>query len=522
MRDLRRRRRHELRHLPDPRRPACRCSTRATSSACRSSRRWVDVRSIGAGGGSIARVDRRRPAAGRPAERRAPCPGRRATAAAARSRRSPTPPSCSGCSATVASPAASRSTRERAEAALAPLAERLGAGRRRRGGARRRCAIATRRDGRRDPRDHRRARPRPARGRADGVRRRRPAVRDAAGGRARARPLRDARRSPATSRPGACSAPTSCRPPSRTRLVRLADDAAPRPSTRSPRSCSPSSRRAPAADGSAARGAPRPALPRPGADADDRGRRARTGRARRRRRRRRSTPPSARVPRTFGHAMDERARARHACARSVARCRASSPRLPRAGEQRGGARRRSRGVLVRRGDVARAFALVERAALGAGDVARRARRSCARRRRPPTWTPASRPSVHPNGALIATEAARMSVDGRSPTPVDPITTEVVRHGLNSAAEQMKRALVRTAFSPVIYEVLDFAAALYDRDVRDCSPRRPSLPHLHGHDELLRRGARSRRSAARTRSSRATSSSTTCPTAPARTRRTSPS
>ena len=45
---------------------------------------------------------------------------------------------------------------------------------------------------------------------------------------------------------------------------------------------------------------------------------------------------------------------------------------------------------------------------------------------------------------------------------DPITTEVIRHGLNSAAEQMKRALIRTAFSPVIYEVLDFAVAIYDR------------------------------------------------------------
>src|SRR6476469_6326632 len=51
------------------------------------------------------------------------------------------------------------------------------------------------------------------------------------------------------------------------------------------------------------------------------------------------------------------------------------------------------------------------------------------------------------------------------TAVDPVTTEVVRHGLISAAEQMKRALVRTAFSPVIYEVLDFAVAIYDRDVR---------------------------------------------------------
>ena len=49
--------------------------------------------------------------------------------------------------------------------------------------------------------------------------------------------------------------------------------------------------------------------------------------------------------------------------------------------------------------------------------------------------------------------------------VDPVTTEVVRHALISAAEQMKRALVRTAFNPVIYEVFDFAVAIYDRQVR---------------------------------------------------------
>ena len=48
---------------------------------------------------------------------------------------------------------------------------------------------------------------------------------------------------------------------------------------------------------------------------------------------------------------------------------------------------------------------------------------------------------------------------------DPITTEVIRHGLDSAANQMKRALIRTAFSPVIYEVLDFAVAIYDREIR---------------------------------------------------------
>ena len=61
---------------------------------------------------------------------------------------------------------------------------------------------------------------------------------------------------------------------------------------------------------------------------------------------------------------------------------------------------------------------------------------------------------------------------------DPVTTEVIRHGLNSAAEQMKRTLMRTAFSPVIYEVLDFAVALYDRDVRLLA-QAPSLPLFMG-------------------------------------------
>ena len=61
---------------------------------------------------------------------------------------------------------------------------------------------------------------------------------------------------------------------------------------------------------------------------------------------------------------------------------------------------------------------------------------------------------------------------------DPITTEIIRHGLNSAANQIKRALVRTAFSPIIYEVLDFAAVLYDRQFRLLA-QAPSLPFFMG-------------------------------------------
>ena len=62
--------------------------------------------------------------------------------------------------------------------------------------------------------------------------------------------------------------------------------------------------------------------------------------------------------------------------------------------------------------------------------------------------------------------------------VDPVTAEIVRHSLNSAADQMKRALVRTAFSPVIYEVLDFASAIYDKHYRLLA-QAPSLPLFMG-------------------------------------------
>lgn len=48
---------------------------------------------------------------------------------------------------------------------------------------------------------------------------------------------------------------------------------------------------------------------------------------------------------------------------------------------------------------------------------------------------------------------------------DAVTSEIVRNGLQAAAEQMKLALCRTAFSPVIYEMIDFCCALYDDEVR---------------------------------------------------------
>jgi N-methylhydantoinase B len=64
----------------------------------------------------------------------------------------------------------------------------------------------------------------------------------------------------------------------------------------------------------------------------------------------------------------------------------------------------------------------------------------------------------------------MSVETESPsdrtaTAVDPVTASIIRHGLDAAADQMLVALKRTAFSPIIYDILDGGGAFYDRHFR---------------------------------------------------------
>jgi N-methylhydantoinase B len=49
--------------------------------------------------------------------------------------------------------------------------------------------------------------------------------------------------------------------------------------------------------------------------------------------------------------------------------------------------------------------------------------------------------------------------------IDPITIEVIRNYLLSAAREMNRNLVRTAYSTTIYEVHDFGVGIYDRRCR---------------------------------------------------------
>ena len=128
----------------------------------------LDIHTIGAGGGSIARLDAGGALVVGPAERGRRARARRATAAAAPSRRSPTPTSCSAASTTRSTfPGLGRldvARRARGTAARGRRRGRRGRGRRRgdgTGGARR----------------DRRARRRPARSRAGRVRRRGAAAR---------------------------------------------------------------------------------------------------------------------------------------------------------------------------------------------------------------------------------------------------------------------------------------------------------------------------------------------------------
>lgn len=51
----------------------------------------------------------------------------------------------------------------------------------------------------------------------------------------------------------------------------------------------------------------------------------------------------------------------------------------------------------------------------------------------------------------------------SSTNVDPITVEVIRHRLLSNATEMSETIKRAAYSPIIYEVLDFSNSIHDRN-----------------------------------------------------------
>src|ERR1700756_4385484 len=51
------------------------------------------------------------------------------------------------------------------------------------------------------------------------------------------------------------------------------------------------------------------------------------------------------------------------------------------------------------------------------------------------------------------------------TALDPITLEVIRHGIVSITDQIDANITRTAFSPYIYEYKDYAVGMTDASGR---------------------------------------------------------
>ncbi|MGH8220264.1 MAG: hydantoinase B/oxoprolinase family protein, partial [Steroidobacteraceae bacterium] len=66
----------------------------------------------------------------------------------------------------------------------------------------------------------------------------------------------------------------------------------------------------------------------------------------------------------------------------------------------------------------------------------------------------------------------MKTRNRNP---DPITLEVLRHGLVAAADEMAAVLCKTAYNMMIYEVRDFCCGLLDSEGRMISQNRGGLP-----------------------------------------------
>jgi N-methylhydantoinase B len=73
------------------------------------------------------------------------------------------------------------------------------------------------------------------------------------------------------------------------------------------------------------------------------------------------------------------------------------------------------------------------------------------------------------------------------TQTDPATVEVIRNYLQSAANEMQRTLVRTAYNTTIYEMLDFGISLYDADLNLVADSPGLTMFLGANDYSIRKG-----------------------------------
>ncbi|MDF2678948.1 MAG: 5-oxoprolinase [Brevibacillus sp.] len=68
---------------------------------------------------------------------------------------------------------------------------------------------------------------------------------------------------------------------------------------------------------------------------------------------------------------------------------------------------------------------------------------------------------------------------------NPITTEIIRNALHSAAEEMNARLARSAYSPIIYEMKDCSVCLFNKEA-ELLGQSAGLPIFMGnHDACIK-------------------------------------
>ena len=75
----------------------------------------------------------------------------------------------------------------------------------------------------------------------------------------------------------------------------------------------------------------------------------------------------------------------------------------------------------------------------------------------------------------------MSLD--QATALDPVTIEIIRSGLDAAADEMNATLIRSAYTPVIYEMKDCSVGLLD-DHHQILGQSAGLPIFLGNLEVV--------------------------------------
>ena len=85
-----------------------------------------------------------------------------------------------------------------------------------------------------------------------------------------------------------------------------------------------------------------------------------------------------------------------------------------------------------------------------------------------------------DGSRVVYRAETESLSGADIAGADPVTSAVIGNNLRSTCDQMKAALIRTSFHPIVYEMRDFAIGIYDRFGRLIadSPTLPLFGTLH--------------------------------------------